>query len=613
MEKNTIWAVVLSSVVIVVWFILQPILFPTTENIDSKENVQTEISENSANESKNQELLNSSSEIAESNEENETNLSEEFITINTNKVEIILTNKGGDIVSYKLKDHIDKDTNQGVQISDSINDFNRTCSISLGFSDNKIINDLFNVEMIDEKTVLFKKNFKVKNSNGSESSFILGKRYSFKDDEYVFKMDVLLHADENSLMPDYDGVLYSIRSAPQIGPHFDAKENRYENRQFVAYDGNKSKRQVLGTNQFKRYDKEFIWCGIAGKYFVELMIPSSPEIINAGFYSTQIEKDDYANAQAIIERKSTSEKDISDTYYMYFGPRNDADLKRYNVAENNDWGIGGKKVTESLQSSGWLSWLETILKFCLEMIYKVIPNWGVAIIVLTILLKLLMFPLSKKQSLSTVKMQEIQPKMQFIQEKYKDNQQKMQQEMTKLYQEAGYNPASGCLPMIFQFLILFAMYNLFNNYFEFRGAMFIPHWIEDLSVGDSVLSFGFSIPVLGWTQLRLLPIIYTVSQLLFGKITQYGGSASAGGQNAGTMKFLTYGMPIIFFFMFYNAPSGLLLYWIVSNFFQMGQQLILNKMVKAKKAENQAKNSTNDKKLPPKAKAQAKKSNNLRK
>ena len=218
-----------------------------------------------------------------------------------------------------------------------------------------------------------------------------------------------------------------------------------------------------------------------------------------------------------------------------------------------------------------------------------------------------MFPLSKKQSLSTLKMQQLQPKIQAIQAKYANDQQKQQQELSKVYQEAGYNPASGCLPMIFQFLVLFAMYNLFNNYFEFRGSMFIPGWIPDLSVGDSVFEWEkdiFLISSFTANNLRILPIIYVATQLLYGKITQYGGAAQ--GQNSVSMKFMTYGMPLMFFFLFYNAPSGLLLYWTVSNVFQMIQQVIINKMMEQKKAEI-ANGGDSNKKLPAKAKAKAKK------
>ena len=133
--------------------------------------------------------------------------------------------------------------------------------------------------------------------------------------------------------------------------------------------------------------------------------------------------------------------------------------------------------------------------------------------------------------------------------------------------------------MIFQFVILFAMFNLFKNYFEFRGASFIPGWIEDLSVGDHIgPTFSKSLPLLGWNTIRILPVIYLISQLLFGKITGNGGTTA--GQNAGQMKLMMYGMPLMFFFLFYDAPSGLLLYWTVSNLIQLAQQLYINKKIK---------------------------------
>lgn len=599
MDKNTIWAIVLSTVVIIASYLLLPIIFPSMAPkmpVQNEEQIVEEPTELTIDDTviSNESTL----EVAEADEVEESNepvLEEKKYVIKTNKAEVIFTNKGGDIISYKLLDHEDMDTKTGVQLADNISGWNRACAISLGKSNANIINDIFNVEQTD-KSITFTKPVKI---NGKKVT--LRKVYTFKDDENVFKLDVLIHTDDANGL-NFDGTSYTIRTAPQIGPHYDPKKNRYENRQFVAYNGSKYKKVTLGGEQFKEYGKDFIWNGIAGKYFVELMIPSAPETVSTGYYSSKVEVGNYANAQAFIERRSFSGNDISDTYYMYYGPRSDKDLKKYNVSENNAWGLGGKKITECLQTSGWLNWLEKILKVVLELLNKVLHNWGVSIIVMTLILKIIMFPLSKKQSLGTLKMQELQPKLQVIQEKYKNDQQKLQQETQKIYQQAGYNPASGCLPMLFQFLILFAMYNLFNNYFEFRGAMFIPKWIPDLSSGDSVWSWNKNIPLITaftGNQLRILPIIYTATQLLSGKITQYGQTSTA--QNQSTMKFMMYGMPIMFFFLFYSAPAGLLLYWLTSNILQIFQQIIINKMMADKKAETTGK-TTVQKKLPPKAK-----------
>ena len=575
MNKNTIIAIVLSTIVVVASIFLQSKFSP--KNISPVENT---VVENLDSEKSENVIKESTDELKKIGIEAAVEVADEKeITVKTSKAEIVLTNKGGDIISYKLINHIDVDTKEGVQMVDNVSNLNRACSLALS---NKyyasILNDLFNFSQIDDKTYLFTKNFTVNDEEGKSHKVTLGKRYTFEDD-YMFKLEILFHSDDETEF------VYTLRTSPQIGPHFNPKLNRYENRQFISFNGNKAKRQIIGNkNEVKLYNKEYVWNGIGGKYFEELVIPQDVSSMDYSYYSNLVEVNNYSNAQAIVIRKPVKASDVKDTYYMYFGPRNDKDLKIYNVAEKNVWGLSGLRLSESLNSNGWLGWLETVLKWIMEVINKVVHNWGASIIIMTILIKLAMFPFTRKQSMSTLKMQEIQPKVQAVQSKYQNNPQKMQQEMAKVYKEVGYNPMSGCLPMLVQFLILWSMYNLFNNYFEFRGSSFIPHWIEDLSSGDSVYMFKFNIPFFG-NHLRILPFIYLASQLFFGKITNMGGTAGAAGSTQAQMKMMMYGMPILFFVLFYNAPSGLLLYWTVSNVFQMGQQIIINKTMKSKKAE----------------------------
>lgn len=575
MNKNTIIAIVLSTIVVLASLILQPMLFPNTaNNVAESENVTEETSAVKVEEEKKDLSL-----IVE--DESDKNVEEQFFEITTKNAQIVLTNRGGDMISYKLLNHIDVDTKDGIQMVDNVSKTNRACAVAFGDVNSPINNEIFNVTHKDENVYFFTKSISIKKEDGSVSKIILGKRYTFDPESYVFKLDILIHGD------DIENLVYTLRTSPQIGPHFDPKLNRYENRQFISFNGEKAKRQVISAKQFKSYNKDYLWNGIGGKYFVNLVVPLNPEKMDNSYYSTLInEENNYSNAQAICVRKPFSE-DVEDSYYMYYGPREEKSLKIFNVAENNSWKLSGLKLNECLNSNGWLGWLETILKWFMEVINKFVHNWGVSIIIMTILIKLLMFPFTKKQSLGTLKMQEIQPKIQAIQAKYKDNQQKLQQEMAKIYKDNGYNPMSGCLPMLVQFLILFAMYNLFNNYFEFRGSSFIPNWIEDLSSGDSIYTLKFDIPFFG-NQVRILPFIYLASQLLFGKITGNGGTAAPGTSQA-QMQMMMYVMPVMFFVMFYNAPSGLLLYWTVSNIFQMGQQIIINKTMKQKKAELAAK------------------------
>ncbi|MBP3416234.1 MAG: YidC/Oxa1 family insertase periplasmic-domain containing protein, partial [Spirochaetaceae bacterium] len=501
-------------------------------------------------------------------------IQEQEIVINTGKARITLTNRGGDVIGYELLEHLDGES--GVEMADNVSERNRAFSVSFGGPENGIIQDLFHVKKIDDYTVGFYKTYQDLKSGGT---YIFAKQYTFKPDDYMFKLDITVEGAGGMNGLSFGDAAYTIRTSPQIGPYFNAKTNKYENRTFMSFDGNKKKKQILGAGKIEVYDKEYTWTGVGGKYFEILGIPVQPGSMMDVEYSTEVEVNDYANAQVLMTRKAIMGASTQDSYYFYVGPRTEKDLKIYNSAEDNPWGLSGLKLNESLESTGILSWLETILKWCMELIYKVIPNWGVSIIILTILIKILLFPLTKKSSMGTLKMQEIQPRMQELQEKYRDQPEKLNMEMSKLYKETGYNPLSGCLPLLIQFPLIFAMYNLFNNYFEFRGAMFIPGWIPDLSVGD-IVPLPVTLPIVG-NQLHLLPVIYLASQLLFGKITQ----ASATGSNSTQMKIMMYGMPIMFFFIFYNAPAGLLLYWTVSNVLQLFQQMMINKMMKAKRAE----------------------------
>jgi YidC/Oxa1 family membrane protein insertase len=153
--------------------------------------------------------------------------------------------------------------------------------------------------------------------------------------------------------------------------------------------------------------------------------------------------------------------------------------------------------------------------------------------------------------------------------------------------------------MLLQIPIFFAMYNLFNNHFDLRGASFIPGWIPDLSLPESIWTFpgGVRLPLLGWTAIRLLPFLYVGSQLLYGKVTQTPDQ-----QNNAQMKMMLYVMPIVFFFILYDVPSGLLIYWIFSNVLTLVQQIAINKYLAPRRAAAQAANLAGPKIAPKKKK-----------
>lgn len=512
----------------------------------------------------------------------ETVIGEQIVTIKTNVAEITFTNRGGDIISYKLLEHNNSKGDSHVEMVKNLTDRNRAFSIALGGAQAPALNQFFNVkeETVNGKqTVGFFKTISIKNQDGSISSFTLAKRYTFLPDDYMFELAVTVSGDADMKGLNFDNAGYTLRTMPQIGPDWDVKADRYEYRNFFAYIDGKKKDATLKANQTKLITDSVPWAGISGKYFSLIVIPSTPaqQIL---YSAAQPNADRVQDGQLFFLRPVITGNKVTDVYRIYLGPCSENILSTYNIPSKNNYNYDNLRIDTVAVSSGIWRPLEVLLKWLLQFFYKLIPNWGVSIILVTILIKVIFFPLTKKSSESTQQMQKMQPKIKELQEKYKGKPQKLNEEMAKLYKEAGYNPLSGCLPLLIQLPILFAMYRLFNNYFEFRGAMFIPHWIPDLSIGDSVLQFPSPIPFLGWTDLRILPIVYVISQMVFGKITQ---TPTNDQQQNSTMKIMMYGMPLFFFFMFYNAPSGLLLYWTCTNFLMLVQQMIIKAMMKQKK------------------------------
>jgi YidC/Oxa1 family membrane protein insertase len=188
-----------------------------------------------------------------------------------------------------------------------------------------------------------------------------------------------------------------------------------------------------------------------------------------------------------------------------------------------------------------------------------------------------MFPLTHKAFKASSKRAALSPKMQELKEKYKGNPQKMNHEMSNLYRSAEVNPLGGCLPLLLQMPIFIALYGLLNSHFELRGAAFML-WITDLSAPDSIYNFApASIPLIG-SDIRMLPILMVVTQIFSTKVMQTPASA-----NNAQMKLMMYMLPAIFLFILYDAPAGLLLYWTMTNFLTIVQQIIVNKVVNKKK------------------------------
>lgn len=580
MKKNTVLAVVLSTLVIFASMFIQHKFFPP-ENIEDAQKVEEKIEDAKPKNIQDVQLSNDEFLAVGA-----TDIKESKYTIETPLVRAVFTNKGGDILSYRLKKYNEVSGENGVEMIKNLTPSNRAFSLALNTVNASAFDGLFEVKQRDTKNgkaIAFICNVKNAKSETDEIDFRVIKEYEFLDNDYMFSLTITLEALQSLEKQNIENISYSLRTPPQIGPEW-VKGDRYEYRKFSSFSNGSMKNVKMKEGERKTQAEVAQWVAVSGKYFALVVLPEKP-IQNTTYslmgrddlplYDSQI----FINTSPVVGNKKV------DVYRVYIGPNSDKFLSKYNVSANNVLGINDAQINMIAASGGILWPLEMVLKFLLENINKLVGNWGVSILVITLIMRLLFFPLTKKSSKATRKMQEMQPKIKELQEKYKSNPQRLNTEMTRMYQEAGYSPLSGCLPMLIQIPFLFAMFALFNNYFEFRGASFIPGWIPDLSSGDSVWRFGFAIPFLGWTDLRLLPIIYVASQLVFGKVTQTGPQDNSNP----SMRIMVYFMPLFFFFIFYNAPSGLLLFWTASNILMLIQQIIINKALDKEEATKKKK------------------------
>jgi YidC/Oxa1 family membrane protein insertase len=598
MEKNTILAVILSTIVLIGSFVIQSYFATKKQSaavVQSQqplvtavetEPAQTTLSQQTPAQS-DQSLIIAPPVVSEEKPAvdqkeaapMELQIPLELVTVDTDLFTAVLTNSGGDMVSFKWKDARNK---TDVDLILSGNKDAHAFSLAFGDPDAPAVTNNFHVNKISNYTVEFYRDFSIPAASGEYGKFRLTKRYDFKPEEYLFELKIILDGGYSVQSFNFSGNTYTLSFGPQMGPPFEKLDRYYDFRQYFTFINGKRKNAKVND----LIDTRPAWASISGKYFTFIAFPYLAQYtLN---FSEKAEPGLVTASRLNIIRPAASVSKVEDNYLFYLGPKTHEALSIYNTGKNT-YGIKDANFMDVANSGGILAPIEKLLKWLLTIFYKIIPNYGAAIILLTLFIKILFFPLTKKGSEATLRMQAFAPRIKEIQEKYKNNPQKMNTELGNLYKQEGYNPLSGCLPMLLQLPIFIAMYQLFNNHFDMRGAGFIPGWIPDLSLPEYIVKFpdGFKLPFLGWTALRALPFIYVGSQLIYGKVTQMPGQ-----QSNSQAKMMMYVMPIVFFFVLYNVPSGLLIYWIFSNLLTLVQQLIINKYVMAQRANQPAEPET---------------------
>jgi YidC/Oxa1 family membrane protein insertase len=253
---------------------------------------------------------------------------------------------------------------------------------------------------------------------------------------------------------------------------------------------------------------------------------------------------------------------------FYFGPNDYDILKQYNHdlegIINYGWGI-----------FGWVN--KFIIKPIFDLVYLTGWNIGIVIIVVTIIMKLILFPITWKTYLSSAKMRVLKPEIAEINEKYAKDPMKKQQALMALYKQTGVNPLSGCVPMLIQMPILFALFRFFPSTFELRQKSFL--WAQDLSTYDSVFELPFNIPMYG-SHVSLFTLLMAISMIFYTRVNnQMTQGAAMEGPMQAQMKLMTWLMPIMMLVFFNSYAAGLSLYYLVANIITILQQIIIRKYI----------------------------------
>jgi len=314
-------------------------------------------------------------------------------------------------------------------------------------------------------------------------------------------------------------------------------------------DGKRVQEDLAQTNTEKLHAGALSWAGLQDSYFAAVLIPKEKGL------------------QAFVKKAAEDQPIIGlAAARQALKPGGHAALIATVFAGPKDLDILGKvgKDLDSIVDLGWFDFLARPALWLLKLLYSFTGNYGIAIIIVTVLQKIAFHPLTAKSLRSMQAMQAIQPKVQAIQERYKNNPKKKQEETMSLYRKHGVNPMGGCLPMLVQIPIFIALYNALSNSVEMWQARFL--WIRDLTQPDAL----FGVTIWGGYPLNLLALLMGASMWVQQKMSPPAGDP----RQAQMMLWM---MPVVFTFMFWSFPSGLVLYWLVNNILQVGQQWLITR------------------------------------
>jgi YidC/Oxa1 family membrane protein insertase len=486
---------------------------------------------------------------------------ERRIEIVTPEYEVVLSNRGGGIVSWKLHRYLDADS-QFVSLVPPMKHGVPGIGVAMGRDTVRYDDYLYEVTVSGaqegERIYLKEENpdVEVRFRLAFKDGRSIEKRFRFRYGQYNCEFELGIRGFQGKTSDKSYHLIWDASPLPTEEPVRD--DLGYT--KIYAYLGNDLQDFNVKETQIEWKSEEVTgivnWAAVRTKYFVSAIVPLERKGRSLFYRGRGVQLapgERFKRYEFSVIMPLEDEAAQSDRYVLYLGPLEYNELKSL--------GLNLEKLIMS--SSGYERLFRPFsiaILVALKFMQRFIPNWGLVIVVFSILIKLLLYPLTHKSYTSMKKMQQIQPLMAELREKYKNDPQRLNREMMKLYKEYGVNPMGGCLPMLLQMPLLIGLFIVFRSTIELRGAEFI-WWIKDLSKPDVIFTLPFSLPFYG-NHVSVLPLAMGLSMFLQQKSSMQDPRQKA----------MAYFMPIFFVLLFNSFPSGLNLYYTLFNLLTVVQQ-----------------------------------------
>jgi YidC/Oxa1 family membrane protein insertase len=455
------------------------------------------------------------------------------IQVETPLYTAVFSTRGGALKSFKLKEYkatLEENSPliEMIQVQDG-----SELPLATGFTDSSVNLGADTLYEADRKGLDLTKDAKPGRlvfSLAYPGQYRVEKVYTFNPERYAFDLEVRFQNNTNIALSQN----LFMKWYEEVGKKDIDEEGA------IAQVKDSTEREAGPKLEKKAYGPDVRWGGVENKFFIGAMIPKQPALTSASFA-----KD--ARGQVVVNLEGPKNTIPSGqagvfNYTLYVGP------KEYERLKAEDVGLEA-----AINVGSWMKWLAFPFLFLMQFLYKYVGNYGLAIIIITVLTKIIFWPLGNKSYKSMKEMQKVQPKMAELKERYKDDKQKLNTAVMELYKTHKINPLGGCLPVVIQIPVFIAFYQLLSYAIELRHAPFFG-WIQDLSAKDPYY---------------ITPIIMGATMLIQQKMTP-----AMGDPMQQKMMLL---MPVVFTFLFLNFPSGLVIYWLINNVLSIGQQYYINK------------------------------------